>query len=449
VIRNVVLVSLDDVGANHVSAYGYARETTPHLDDVAREGLLFESAYTQQTWTLTSHLTMMTGLDPRAHGASPTRSVPPSVTTLAEVLWNHGFSTAAFTGAVAWMRPRYGLGRGFEVYEMGASDARLDAPRAVRWLARQARLREEDPEHRFFLFVHFFDAHSDAGTPLPYYLPDPGDFDPELYAPEGRRWGRRGGTEMLIRLVREGASEEDRTFATAYYDAGVRYVDEYGVGPIVAALDEYGLAQDTLLVLTADHGEEIFEHGSVLHGFPHQETAHVPLVLRGPGIPRGARTPHLAALVDLMPTLLSLLGLPVPEDLQGRDLTPLLNGGGPVNEAVYTDGGHGASRAYPSMVVADVDGRRWSYLVAVEGQGDGLAPQPPGELYDMAEDAGQQHDLAGSEPELAARLERMLVARLREANALSRRLGGARESIGLSDEERRHLRELGYGEDGP
>jgi arylsulfatase A-like enzyme len=444
-----VLVSLDDVGAKHVSAYGYARETTPHLDAVAREGLLFESAYVQQTWTLTSHLTMMTGLDPRAHGASRTHSVPPSVSTLAELLWNHGFATAAFTGAVAWMRPRYGLGRGFETYEMGASDARLDAPRAVRWLAQQARLEAEDPEHRFFLFVHFFDAHSDAGTPLPYYLADPGDFDPHLYVPEGRRWEHSGGTELLMRLVREGASEEDRAFATAYYDAGVRYVDEYGVGPIVAALDEHGLAENTLLVLTADHGEEIFEHGSALHGFPHQETARVPLVLRGPGIPRGARTPHLAALVDLMPTLLSLLGLPVPEDVQGRDLGPLLHGGGPVNEAVFVDGGHGASRAYPSMVVADLDGQRWSYLVAVEGREGDLVPQRPGELYDMAQDPGQQHDLAASRPELAARLEQMLVARLGEAEALSRRLGGARESIGLSDEERRHLRELGYGEDGP
>lgn len=444
----MVLVSLDDVGANHVSAYGYARETTPHLDAVAREGLLFESAYVQQTWTLTSHLTMMTGLDPRAHGASRTRGTPPSATTLAEVLWNHGFATAAFTGAVAWMRPGYGMGRGFEIYEMGVSDARLDAPRAVRWIAQQAKLLEEDPEHRFFLFVHFFDAHSDAGTPLPYYLPDPGEFDPELYAPEGRHWGRRGGTELLMRLKREGASEEDRAFATAYYDAGVRYVDEYGVGPIVAALDEYGLAQDTLLVLTADHGEEIFEHGSVLHGFPHQETARVPLVLRGPGIPRDARTPQLAALVDIMPTLLSLLGLPVPGDVQGRDLSPLLHGGGPVNEAVYVDGGHGASRPYPSMVVADVDGRRWSYLVPVERREGGLAPLPPGELYDMQEDPDQQHDLAGSEPELAARLERMLVARLAAGEQISTRLGRGVDAD-LSAEDRRRLRELGYGEEGP
>jgi arylsulfatase A-like enzyme len=417
------------------------------LDAVAREGVLFERAYTQQTWTLSSHLTMMTGLDPRAHGATRRNGTPPGATTLAEVLWNHGFSTAAFTGGVAWMRPQYGHGRGFEVYEMGRSDARLDAPRAVRWLEEQAKIREKDPRHRFFLFVHYFDVHSDARTPLPYYLSDPGDFDAEQYLPEGRSWGKSGGTDLLFRLAREGASELDREFVTAYYDAGVRYVDEYGVAPIVGALDQLGLSGDTLLVITADHGEEIFEHGSVLHGFPYDETARVPLVFRGPEIPSGESTPHLAALVDLMPTILSLLAIPVPKQVQGRNLSPLLHGGGPVNDAVYVDGGEDADRVYPSSVIADLDGRRWSYLtpVARGPQPGGFTARRPGELYDMRQDPGQQRNLVDQEPEAAARLEQKLITRLKAAAAAGSQLGrGTPEE--LSEEDRRKLRELGYGQ---
>jgi len=446
-IQNVVLVSLDDVGAKHVSAYGYPRETTPHLDGVAGQGLLFESAYVPQTWTLSSHLSMLTGLDPRAHGATRSRGIPPSATTLAELLWNHGFSTAAFTGGVAWMRPHYGHGRGFEIYEMGESDARADAPRAVRWLAQQAALRAKDPAHRFFLFVHYFDAHSDAGTPVPYYLPEPGDFDPQLYLPKGRRWGRSGGTELLFELVREGHEETDVEFVTAYYDAGVRYVDEYGVAPIVAALDQLGLAEDTLLVITSDHGEEIFEHGSVLHGYPYRETARVPLVLRGPGIPAGKRTPQLAASVDLVPTILALLGIPAPERVQGRDLGPALRGGAPVNDAVYVDGGEDSDTVYPSSIVADIEGRRWSYLVPIARSGEPgkLQPKAPGELYDLQADPEQQEDLASQQPELAATLQARLLARLTAAEELGRQLGPGRDEP-LSEEDRKRLRELGYGD---
>jgi arylsulfatase A-like enzyme len=440
-IRNVVLVSLDAVGAKHVSAYGYARETTPNLDGVAREGVLFESAYTQQTWTLNSHITMLNGLNPRSHGASEERQTSPAATSLTEILWTHGFATGAFTGGVMYIRPRFGLGRGFERYVLGRADARIDTPRIIDWLRDQRRQRDAEPEHRFFLFVHYFDAHSDAGTPVPYYVPPP---DGRRYLPPGPPWGRSGGTDLLIRLKRDGPTERDLEFVTSYYDAGVRYADEHGLGALLVALDELGMADDTLLVLTADHGEEIFEHGSVLHGYPYDETARVPLVFRGPGIPRGRRVTYLAAPVDLMPTILSLLSLPIPEHVQGRDLGPLLRGGGPVNDAVYVDGG---GAAYPSSVIADLDGRRWSYFAPVESRvsdGRRVFRAGAGELFALDEDPAQQRDLVARQPEVARRLEERLLAWFDANETMARRLGPGVKLDALSAGDRGRLEAFGY-----
>ena len=447
-IRNIVLVSLDAVGAKHVSAYGYARETTPNLDGVAREGVLFESAYTQQTWTLTSHITMLNGLNPRSHGASEERQASPAATSLTEILWAHGFTTGAFAGGVMYIRPQFGLGRGFESYVLGRGDARADTPGIVDWLRDQRRQRDAKPGHRFFLFVHYFDAHSDSGTPVPYHVPAP---DGRRFLPPGSSWDRSGGSDLLIRLKREGPTERDVEFLTAYYDAGVRYIDEHGLGPLLAALDEFDLADDTLLVLTADHGEEIFEHGSVLHGYPYDETARVPLVFRGPGIPNGKRVPQLAALVDLMPTILSLLSLPIPKHVQGRDLGPLLRDlgpllrdAGPVNDAVYVDGG---KPTYPSSVIADLDGRRWSYFAPVEGRlsDDRRVFQAgTGQLFALDEDPAQQRDLAAHEPDVARRLEERLLAWFDANETLARRLGPGASLETLSTRDRGRLKALGY-----
>jgi len=445
-IRNVVLVSLDAVGARHVGAYGYARDTTPSFDAVARDGVLFEAAYTQQPWTLTSHLTMMTGLNPRVHGASKRRPVSPAAEPLAELLGARGFETAAFVSQPVLLHPRFGHARGFDRYERSKADARQNVPPILEWLAEQAAARAKDPEHRFFLFVHYYDAHSDVNAPLPYHVPPPYR---DRYIPEGETWGREGSTSLLLQLRRtESATQRDREFLTAYYDAGVRYVDQEGLGPLVEALDELGLADETLLVVTSDHGEEIFEHGYVLHGQPYDETARVPLVLRGPGLPKGVRIPHLSGLVDLAPTLLSLLDFPIPIAAQGRDLSPLIRGEGPVRGVVFVDGIYEDGRTWGSSVVADIDGRRWSFVARVTPQpapgGRDFVIEGPGELYDLAEDPNEQHNLAPERPELARRLGERLVAWLRTNEERAGHLRRAPILDPVSPEEEAQLRALGY-----
>lgn len=452
-IRNVVLVSIDTLGALHSSAYGYERKTTPILDRVAQAGTLFERAYTQQVWTLTSHITMMTGLYPQTHGASQMRPAHPGATTLAEILKEAGFDTAAFAGPGVYIKPDFGLGRGFDHYENWQVAYRDDNEAALQWIAEEARAQAKDPARRFFLFIHYFAVHSDGDTSLPY------DSPPQYrqrFLPDGFSWARRGDTQLLVTLETEGNfTAEDQRILTALYDAGVLFADETSLGPLLSGLSRFGFDDDTLLIVTADHGEEIFEHGSSLHRQPYEETARVPLVMRGPGIPVGLRIPDLVELVDLMPTILGLLSLPVPAHVQGRDLAPLLRGKKREPAEVYVDGLMGApphtEARLPSNLTLDGEGGSWSYIARVtdrEGAPGGFAIDGAGELYRLDADPRQQQNVAAQHPELVRHMERKLLdfytrnVKLGAALAADHKEGAAPV---LSEQEIEQLKRLGYG----
>ena len=452
-IRNVVLVSLDTLGAKHVSAYGYARDTTPNLDRLAAEGTLFEYAYTPQVWTMTAHLSMMTGLYPLAHGAAQTRKVSPAATPLPEILAQHGFTTAAFMGTAGYSGPDYGLDRGFEVFATGEVRAEHDNRRIFTWLEQQGRLHDEQPDHRFFLLAHYYDVHSEFSGPVPYWAPPPFQL---RYLPEGPTWFHPGATTLLQHLEKQGAPLEDRRIVNALYDGGVRHVDERGLGPLVRQLEQLGLLDETLLIVTSDHGEEIFEHGCALHKQPYEETARVPLVMRGPGIPAGRRITDTVELVDLMPTILSLLGLPIPAHVQGRDRSQLLRSGAPEPaRSAYVDGIFGAIPPLlnhkPSSLIREIDGVRWSYVNTIYAREEAgrrvFETRGPGELYRHDRDPGQERNVAAEHPELALELERSLLAWYAENEDLARRLGQA-PTAGhlLGPDEQARLRALGYAE---
>lgn len=372
-IRNVVLVSLDTLGAKHVGSYGYARDTTPNLDRLATEGTLFEYAYTPQVWTMTAHLSMMNGLYPAAHGAAKQRRVSPAATALPEILGENGFTTAAFMGTGGFAGRGYGLARGFEKFQIGKIRADLDSEKVFDWLDEQAASIRTNPDHRFFLLAHYYDAHSDFGRPVPYWAPEPFQL---RYLPDGLDWARKGSTGLLQRLEKQGAATpHDKTVINALHDGGVRFTDEKALGALVEKLQSLGLLEETLLIVTSDHGEEIFEHEGALHQQPYEETARIPLVMRGPGIPKGQRVTDLVELVDIMPTVLSLLDIPAPAHVQGDDLSPLLEGRGklPLQEA-YVDGIFGAVPPLldhkQSSVVREIDGTRWAYVNTVHPKGE-------------------------------------------------------------------------------
>ena len=446
-IRNVVLISIDALGAKHTGAYGYERNTTPNLDRFASEGTLFVYAYAQQMHTLSSHLTMMTGLYPQAHGASVDRVASRKAITLAQILKQHGFTTAAFTGKVGYAGPRFGLGRGIDLYRTGSGDAVEENGPRFKWLEAQARARAEDPDHRFFLFAHFYDVHSDFKTEVPYYAPPPYGLK---FLPGGLDWEYRGDSTLLQEIYKSGkVTEHDKQILAALYDGGVLYCDERGVGPLLQKLHALDFDDDTLVIITADHGEELFEHGEGIHQQSYEVTSRVPLVFRGPGIPRGLRLPYLAELVDLMPTILSLLSLPAPEYVEGDDLNPLFFGEKPATQVARVDGNRKDNETFKSNLIVEREGIRWSYMnriiAAPEGEGTGFVLKDKGELYNLDRDPDQSVNLARYHRSLAGELETALLAWYTETDALGRKLGGsAKGTAVISEEAKQRLRGLGY-----
>jgi arylsulfatase A-like enzyme len=229
------------------------------------------------------------------------------------------------------------------------------------------------------------------------------------------------------------------------------------LAPLLALLGELDLLADTLLIVTSDHGEELFEHGRPIHQQPYQEVAQVPLVVHGPGIPAGARVAAWTELVDLMPTVLDALGLPIPPHVQGESLLPLLRGERPATACAHVDGRmQGFPDPYPSAIACDIDGVPWTYVdvvtraAAEQEEGGGHGPyglRGPGELYRLDGDPNQQTNLALAEPALAARLGRELIDWYGRNEAAGNRLGEASAPVPQpTPAERARLRALGYAE---
>ncbi len=396
--RHLVLVTIDTLRADRVGAYGSPDVATPHLDRIAREGALFPEAAVAVPLTRPSHATLLTGLDPAGHGLRDNVSPPlaPGVPTFATILKDAGFETAAFVSAVV-LSSQSGLNRGFDIYsdrfDLGGDDARFlnsiqkrgDQPTAevVAWL-------EARRDARFFAWLHLYDPHD------PYEPPEP-------YASR---------------------------YAGRPYDGEVAYSDEL-VGRLLSALDRLGRREDTLVVVTSDHGEGLGEHGENVHGFfVYQSTLRVPLLLRGPGILPGARPTVTARSVDLLPTVLDLLGLVPSKDLRlaGRTLAPALRG-----SASLTDEPAYSESLLPLLHYGWSDLRsiregRWKYI---------QAPRP--ELYDLLRDPGEHENRAAGEPARAEAMRAALARRLAGEKA-----AGREGSAGVPPDLLEKLGALGY-----
>jgi arylsulfatase A-like enzyme len=326
---NIVFITLDTVRADHLSSYGYSRPTTPHLDRLARRGVLFENAIAPTSWTLASHASMFTGLLPHQHGAGYDVPMPPGPRTLAEILRSRGYETAGFTSNFHYMEKGWGLARGFGIYEDDSASLRHNLAQTfvgsaiiqpayqslVRYDAfsrRNARSLNRDilgwfrrrPRRPFFLFINYIDAHE------PYLAPPPYD----------RRFG--SVTMSLARRLHHASAStsappyftaRQRASLIAAYDNCIAYLDDR-VGRLLEILRRSPDWKNTLVIITSDHGEEFGGHGQYSHGKDlYRAALHVPLIIVGPGVPRGLRIRHLVATQELFSTVL---------DLAGRGRTP-------------------------------------------------------------------------------------------------------------------------------
>jgi len=379
---SILLVSIDTTRADRLGCYGYAHAGTPEIDRLAREGTVFENAFTPAPITLPAHASLLTGRFPHRHGARDNGiyRLVDDVPTLGEGLQAAGYQTAAVVGAAVLDR-HYGLARGFGVYDDEVHRAGLAiAERDAAAVTERALAIAGELSGPAFLFVHYFDPHA-------AYQPPP-------------RFADRGS-----------------------YQGEIAYVDEQ-IGRLRRGLERLGGWSSALVVITADHGESLGEHGEATHGvFLYQSTLHVPLMLAGPGWPAGERVKAPASLVDVAPTLLAAARARAPDGMDGRILAPV-EADTPVLIPLESEFGLNSYGWAPLSGLTD--GRlKWI-----------RAPRP--ELYDLESDPAERIDLATAEPERAERM----AARWHEAVREDRR--GARPAGPGEAERAERLRALGY-----
>ena len=340
---NVVFISIDSLRADHVSAYGYRRKTTPNLDRLARHGSLFVTVVAESSWTLPTHVTMLTGLATSTHGVEQFTGArfDAESQTLAEILSDEGYRTfGVFSGP--YLHPAFGLSRGFERYLSADGDvvcvagdcntgadalSEDEAVKAARVAAHESvtsplvtqrgldfiRSVGDEP---FFLFLHYFDVHFDYVPPEKYAV----KFDPDYEGSiTGNRFEDNGAVHPFM-------SKRDLRHILALYDGEILFVDDY-IGRVIRELKRLGLEENTLVVVTSDHGDEFFEHRGKGHGHTlFDEVIKVPLIMRLPGrIPPGSQVESQVRQVDIVPTILGLVGRPgLAKDSDGLDLTAWL-----------------------------------------------------------------------------------------------------------------------------
>jgi arylsulfatase A-like enzyme/predicted Zn-dependent protease len=395
---SVLLISVDTLRADRVGAYGYAAASTPAIDALAARGLRFAQAATVTPLTLPAHTSLMTGTFPAFHGVrdNATFYVGDELTTLAEVMHGRGYRTGGFIGAYV-LDHRWGIAQGFDQYfddfdlsrfEMAAG---LDAAQrpgsevvdhALSWLAA-------DRDRPFFAWVHLYDPHS------PYVPPEP--------------------NRSRFPAPRQGA-----------YDGEVATADAQ-VGRLIDYLRSSGDFDNTVVVVVGDHGESLGEHGEQQHGFFVYEAAmHIPLVIAGPGVPVRAVSDQVR-IVDVMPTILELVGAPAPAAVQGVSLVPL--GRGEKRDLLAF-----GETWYPRYHYG------WSELTAVRDGRYKFIAAPRRELYDTQTDPGETRDLVASNPRVADALERAL----REMAARTAVAAVAQTPRSVDPEAEERLRALGY-----
>jgi arylsulfatase A-like enzyme/Flp pilus assembly protein TadD len=391
---NLVLVSTDTLRADYVGCYGKRAVRTPVIDGLARQGVLFRQAVSPVPITLASHASMLTGLNPPGHGVRSNGffRLRAETGTLASMLKRQGYVTGAAVGAFV-LDAKFGLNQGFDTYNddmtrgehqlsFGFPERRAEQvnAEAIEWLRQHAR-------EKFFLFVHYFDPH------FPYAPPPP--------------WNEQ--------------------YKTNPYEGEIAYVDSQ-LGRLLAALDELGLRKRTLIVFTSDHGESLGEHGEKTHALLiYDATQLIPLIFSAPPpFPQNTIVSRQVGTVDIVPTVLDLLGVPVPGRLDGLSL---LAAPVPGERPIYME------TLYPRLT------HNWAPLLGIRRSDSKFIYAPKPEVYDLLADAGELNNQYTSRRPLANEL----------FGVLRRMIGGDPDTAGdvkgnlpVDEATRQKLEDLGY-----
>lgn len=337
---NVLLISLDTLRADRLSSYGYDRVTTPKLDSrAAKSGVLFRNTVAPSPRTLPSHTTMMTGLDCVSHGVNHHSPAPVTLQTLAEVVRNRGYRTVATVGG-GLMNPSFGLSQGFDEFfhyagwAGGFEELEVELDEA---LEKLERIKDQP----FFMFFHTYEIHDPFHERAPFsdvcFL-DSTERSPRnlIYGALPRKRKQEEHFMLSFDLMKwekgqpissaRPAPMEDLALVNCLYDSGISYADSQ-VDRLLSRLDELGLLDNTLVVVTSDHGESLGEKGLFKHAYLYENNLMVPLIIFLPGDQYGGSVVHdQVGSVDIFPTILEVLGIEVPAEVDGRSLLPLIRG---------------------------------------------------------------------------------------------------------------------------
>jgi arylsulfatase A-like enzyme len=444
---NIVLISIDSLRPDHLGAYGYERDTSPTIDRLAREGARFENVLSTTSWTLPAHAALFTGLYDSTHGLVDNgQKLDDGHVTLAEVLKARGYETAGFFGG-PYLHPVFGLSQGFDVYQScmtttdddarerrvrrearlrrGRSHKDITGPRTQAEIARWAEARTATSP--YFLFVHLWDVHYDFVPPSP--------FD-EIFDT-----GYKGGVTgrlMTDPNIRPNMGRRGLEHVISLYDGEIRWTDHV-LDEILADLASRGMLENTLVVITSDHGEEFFEHRSKGHAKSlFDEVLKVPLIFWWPdALEAGLVVSQQVRLVDLFPTLAGFAGATGLVS-QGRDIAPLLRGE-PMEPA-------------PSLAELYLDGRSQHALRTDTSKSYRFEADGPAYLYSLDRDPEEKNWIAPGDESLEeerARAERELDEAVQGALHLRELLGDRKPgNAELPDELAAELQSLGYL-DGP
>lgn len=406
---NVIFIMVDSLRSDHVSAYGYGRDTTPNLDAwVAAQGVRFTEATAPSSWTYPTNAAILTSHTPSSidvvYGDMNGR-LPEAETLLAEYLHEAGYATAGFVSAF-WVWERFGFNQGFDHYVHTRGDRADEVNQLAmtwlddNWTAVQAAGKP------LFLYLYYFDPHTYYDAPPPYDTLYDSTYTGTLTA-AAYAHGEPVVSGVIVPTAR------DVEHLIALYDGEIRYWDEQ-MGQMFAYLDGLGVLDNSVIVVTSDHGQMFGEHGKWVHrNSLYEEVLRVPLLLRYPGVVT-ADTAVSAPVqgMDITPTILDLLNLPVPDHMQGDSLVPLLQGDTwPADRPIYsemdsvTDPAHPAYWIAPRTDLFAVKQAGWKYVHALGGRSDDLLLQ----VGDSSVYEGPNEIAA--EPEKAAALYDDLVRR--------------------------------------
>jgi len=446
---NIVLIFIDTLRADHLSCYGNPRKTSPNIDRLAKESTVFEQNFTPITYTLPSFMSIITSIYPYSHGVLEIfkDKLSPRVTTLAQILKTYGYKTAWF-GPLddPQLKPEVGFGRGFDdLAEVGYWWYHMDGQRQRKtfcdWL-------DANKDQRFFLNFHTYKVHAP-------YFPSPKykakftkiksregvteDYEGYDSAPIKQIMKNKTlaveklGEDLFNQFIASGllmsgdrqqtedffASREKRNklcsfLGSAYfagihfedkavnayvqtlYDADILEYDEEVIGPVIEKLKALNIYDKTIIIICADHGEEFYEHGGFGHGSTlYDEQTHVPLIIHVPWIKQAKRVKELTQTVDILPTLLDLLEIPIPHQAQGKSLVGLMNNQKqpcPLHEYVFGR----------MEILSSIRSKKWLFVLHND------KPDPTKEFYNLRSDPGQQNNVYLKNKDTALKLESKL-----------------------------------------